>query len=510
MTLSQLSATLPFLLARFRRPLLAAATSTLWLLASTALAQPGAPAEPLDPRPEKRPGMPSSAEAALIFDQPNAYFDDTYQFGEVRHVFPFRNTSQKTVTIEQGLAVAGIGHVEFAPSKVPPGGSGEARVVQPLADKLGESSFRYALVTDEPGVSRYRFSLSGFVESAYDPARPEAVFGEVERGAGALAEIEISSREVLRLDLTESLEVPAWLRVEVGARAGDAGQGFQLKVRLLPEAPLGLVAGTFLLRTNVPNQDRLLVRFRGVVYGDLRPSVNPVGWGAVHLGQSYRESLRLRSRSGRPVEIESVTDTAGQVLVEVQPCPETPEDAACRRLQLEMTVAPTVATGPFGGHLQVKLKGSADVLPIAHSGLVVAPGTPIRNLEIPDATPPTGASALPGAASAQTPPTKARENAAPAAERPSGQAKPVRLHWKAKEGKTVRGYIVYRALAREGPYLRRNARLVPAPKDGKPEHAYEYFDQDVESGRTYYYYVDVIDSSGIKERFSGVLTKRVE
>jgi hypothetical protein len=114
------------------------------------------------------------------------------------------------------------------------------------------------------------------------------------------------------------------------------------------------------------------------------------------------------------------------------------------------------------------------------------------------------------AVSAQTPPRQSGENAAPATERPAGQAKPVRLHWKAKEGKTVRGYIVYRALAREGPYLRRNARIVPVPKDGKPEHAYEYFDQDVESGRTYYYYVDVIDSSGIKERFSGVLTKRVE
>lgn len=388
MTLSPLSATLPVLLARFCRPSIAAFPFTLWLLASSALAQ--TPAEPLDPRPEKRPGMPSSAEPGLVFDRPNDVFDDTYQFGEVRHVFPFRNVGQKTVTIEQGLALAGVGHVEFAPARVPPGGTGEARVVQPLADKLGESSFRYALVTDEPGVSRYRFSLSGFVESAYDPARPEVVFGEVERGAGALAEIEVSSREVLHLELLESLEVPPWLRVEIGERAGDAGQGFQLKVRLLPEAPLGLVAGTLLLRTNVPNQDRVAVRFRGTVYGDVRPSVNPVGWGAMNLGQSYRESLRLRSRSGRPVEIESVTDTAGLVRVEVQPCPETPEDVACRRLQLEMTVAPTLATGPFGGHLHVQLKGSKEILPIAHSGLVVAPGTPIRHLEVPDAMPPTG------------------------------------------------------------------------------------------------------------------------
>lgn len=118
---------------------------------------------------------------------------------------------------------------------------------------------------------------------------------------------------------------------------------------------------------------------------------------------------------------------------------------------------------------------------------------------------------LPVGASAQAPPAPAGERATPAAEKPASQpGKPVRLHWKAKEGKTVRGYIVYRALAREGPYLRRNARIVPVPKDGKPEHAYEYFDSEVESGRTYYYYVDVIDTSGIKERFSGVLTKRVD
>ncbi len=93
----------------------------------------------------------------------------------------------------------------------------------------------------------------------------------------------------------------------------------------------------------------------------------------------------------------------------------------------------------------------------------------------------------------------------------AGAAEPpmAKLHWSAIDGQQCYGYMIYRATDRQGPFLRINRELVPTPADGAREHQYEYLDRDVVPGATYYYYLDFVDKSGIKHRFSGVLSKTV-
>ena len=85
----------------------------------------------------------------------------------------------------------------------------------------------------------------------------------------------------------------------------------------------------------------------------------------------------------------------------------------------------------------------------------------------------------------------------------------VTLRWKATDGDGNYGYLIYRAASRQGPYLRINPQLVHTPADGAKEHSYVYEDAAVKPGETWYYYVDTIDRSGVKRRFSGVLPKTV-
>lgn len=98
-----------------------------------------------------------------------------------------------------------------------------------------------------------------------------------------------------------------------------------------------------------------------------------------------------------------------------------------------------------------------------------------------------------------------------AADEPMAAAEPpqAKLHWSAIDGQHCYGYLVYRATDRQGPFLRLNRELVPTPADGAQEHRYDYVDRDVEPGTTYYYYLDFVDKSGVKHRFSGVLAKTV-
>lgn len=360
---------------RFRFPL----SVTLAVGSFAAGAEP-----PLDLRPEKRQGAISSAEPGLEFLETHALFEDSYQFGELRHVFPFRNQSAKTITVEQSMAVGGDAKVEVVPQVLVPGGTGEARVVQPLGDKLGSTAFRYALITDEPGVARYRFSLSGFVESAYDPEIVRFDFGRVERRAGALAELELSSREVERLEVLKVLDQPSWLELLEIDRASDAGQGLRLRARLRENAPLGRLQAKVQLLTNVSNQERVTVAVGGEVWDDILPNEHPVAFGAVKLGDGGRATLRLRSRSGQAFAIAAASDPDGRVVASHGPCPEAPADTACQRLELEVGRALPATDGPFHGRILVEIVGLAEVLPITYTGLWVNPATPIKQIDIGD------------------------------------------------------------------------------------------------------------------------------
>jgi len=85
------------------------------------------------------------------------------------------------------------------------------------------------------------------------------------------------------------------------------------------------------------------------------------------------------------------------------------------------------------------------------------------------------------------------------------------LSWEARNEDGVYGYLIYRAAAREGPYLRLNEEIVHVAVAGNAgTHRYTYVDTDVQPGRTYFYYLDIVGVDGRKRRFSGVMSKVVE
>jgi hypothetical protein len=369
-----------------QRPLGAA----LWLGLLLGLAGPARAADPPDPRPEKRVGARGTAEPALVFDSPNATFGDVHQFAQVRHVFAFRNGGSIPVTIEQAVSLDGTARVEAMPRVVQPGGNGEVLVVQPIAGKLGQTSFRYALVTGEPGVSRYRFSLSGFTESAFEPEKGMLAFGQVDRAKGASLELELTSREVPRLEIQGFEDLPPWLSLEVAGRQGEDQQGILLTAKLAAKPPLGWQHGTVLLRTNVGSQPLYPLQYAAVILGDLVPSEFTIPFELVEPGSTYSHKIELRSRSGAAIELHRAVDPQGWVKAKWAPCPRAPEDPACRQLEAELTISTLAPTGPFSGRLELTQGKDGEILPLLYQGIVMTPGTPVRRLEVPADSPPGG------------------------------------------------------------------------------------------------------------------------
>lgn len=96
----------------------------------------------------------------------------------------------------------------------------------------------------------------------------------------------------------------------------------------------------------------------------------------------------------------------------------------------------------------------------------------------------------------------------PTATTPTGPL--VTLRWTASKEHGTYGYLVYRAERRDGPFVRVNPTIIRARGVGdEAEAVYVFVDEDVASGRTYHYYLDVITDAGAKQRFSGVLSRTV-
>lgn len=471
-----------------------------------------AAAPQVDPRPEKRPGMVSEVAGALVIDAPRARFDDAYESATVTHRFPFRNRGAKPVVIEQALALAPGGTVEASPRVVPPGGSGEIVVRQSLTDVLGLVTFRYALVTDEPGVSRYRVLLSGFVQSAYEPERAFLDLGGLDCGIGGAGGFELFSREVERLEVVDISGVPDGVRVRVTERAGDAEEGVRIRVELAGGGMLGTRTGRFQIRTNVPQQPTFDIGFRANVFCDLVPAESPVVLGLANEGQEVTHAVELVSRSGRPVKIDRAVDPTEVVNATLVPCGEERDSCVGLRLRID-----SARRGGLNGTVLVYETAAAEPIPLAYTGLVVGAEKVVKKVELADLSegaaesrPPLESRPAPATAADASrdtaPPVVPAAAAPPAAEPVPRQAV---LRWVARDEAEVYGYLVYRSPRREGPYTRVNARVVPVVADGATVHAYELVDRNVEAGATYFYYLDLVTQGGSKKRFSGVVEKRI-
>jgi hypothetical protein len=103
--------------------------------------------------------------------------------------------------------------------------------------------------------------------------------------------------------------------------------------------------------------------------------------------------------------------------------------------------------------------------------------------------------------------------AAPASPTPAA-ASPARvvLSWTARREEGVYGYLVYRSDRREGPFRRISPEIIHV-RDGSEAPgvgSYRFVDEGVEPGRTYYYYLDAVLTTGHKQRLSGVIRKEAE
>lgn len=67
------------------------------------------------------------------------------------------------------------------------------------------------------------------------------------------------------------------------------------------------------------------------------------------------------------------------------------------------------------------------------------------------------------------------------------------------------GYDVYRGTSKDGPFERITADPVPGAGTSDETHRYMYADENIDPYTTYFYYVESISLSGVRETFTPVI-----
>lgn len=385
----------------------------------------------------------------------------------------------------EGMAVAG------APVDVVVPAHGKAYLSASLRIGNTVGAFGYALriETDELGHIERSVRAYGFALSDVDQAKPEINLGVANLSTTLPRKsIALSSNVVSNFHLTAIREKPDWLDAKII-------EGNSLEVTARADAPLGLQDGYVKVGINSPRQKEVWVNVLADVHGDVVPGTNPVDMGLMRYGNQNQFLVRLTSTSGKVFKIGKLElkDIKG----DVQTIPCLPAAENCKMVRI--TISDKQPSGTVKGDLWVDLPDLHQRLPVRLGGIIVA-----KDFKI-------GSIGDQGSSSAVSPVEKPLDLAASIksnieAARTQNEPPPTGsgplLKWSIANGLSVYGFQIFRATEEQGPFSVMTSPPIKAIKSNDTL-TYQWRDTSAELGRTYWYYIGVVNQDGTKQQLSG-------
>lgn len=421
---------------------------------------------------------------------------DRQQFETTTCDISLHNSGDTPITISR--AEAFYKWDSIAPGVVvPPHGAAYLKTTVSLRDRPGFTKHSFRFATSEPGLLAQRAaSVHGFVSTVLDQTLPTLAFGVVKASDGqASKELTLSSREVADFRILGVESKPDYLDVTIGT------DGRSLHAMLKPDTPWGLLHGVVVLKINAPQQPLARVEIEGNLIGEVAPNGNPFAFGLMRTNAKNEFLIRLTSASGKDFKIGSTKLDQVKGKVDVVPC--IPAEKGCRILRV--LIDNKQQAGKLQGKLLVDLPDFKRTLPIEVVGMLLPPQMKVHDLnkELEEKQAAAGTSspveAPEGGLNLKQEIRKVVENAEQVPPPGNGPL----LRWAVANDAAVHGYIIYRADAETGPFLRVNKELIRSM--GEPSSTssnYQWRDTTAVSGHTYWYEIGMEKSSGEKAPLS--------
>jgi hypothetical protein len=447
----------------------------------------------------------TSPRALPHLTMPRCEIGDGYQFTTGDCSVEFRNDGDKPIHISSAGALVDGDSLSPASFTVPPHGAAYAQATVHWKNDVGYTTRIFELQTDEPGQEHRSAEVRGFVSSVLDEARPVLEFGVVDvDGQPATKDLKLASRETPGFRVTNIASAPDYLEVTIDR------DGTTLHARTRKDPPWGLHEADFVKVTlNTPQQTQAWIPVKVDFHGTVVPDSNPFALGLMRKGNKNEYLIRLTSKSNEDFRIGKLEVDKVRGQADVQPC--TPAKAGCKLVHF--TLADDQPTGYVGGAVAVELPDFKRKLDVYIWGMLVGKDTVVRDFA-KEAEKAMAARNAHGESEAD-PSSKGldlkqaiRQGVGVANLTPPAGEGPL-LKWSVAHENLVYGYAVYRSEDQAGPFLRINKdiiRVAPADAGG----VYQWRDTTAVKGKTYWYYIGIVDTTGNKQQLSGPQKKVVQ
>ncbi len=416
-----------------------------------------------------------------------------YLFAEVECAIPLENVGDTPITVSQGEARWPFDHIEQDEIVVPPHGSTVIKATISLHDWVGPATHDFRFHSSEAGQHVRGSSIYGFGLSVLDEPDPKFAFGEVRMDEALPSKtVKLSSREVAGFRVEKVLSHPDWLKVSVDET------GTAVTATVLPSAPWGPVEAKYVkLAINSDKQPQVWVDVEFTGIGEVAAGTNPFSLGLMRTGEDKTRLIRITNRAGKALKLGKLRVEGIEASAEAQPC--IPAKDSCRLINLE--VSDKQRLGQVHGWLYIELPERDRELPVRLNGMLLAKETKIHQWE--DLVAKSG-----NAKSGLTTEKKVdfgealqemtyKEPPPPPGEGPL-------LSWSVAHQARIYGYVIYRAPAEDGPFLRINDHIILKHERGEDRSGkYQWRDVTAKPGETYWYIVGLIFTDGTKKDLTG-------
>lgn len=419
---------------------------------------------------------------------------EVYQFSRVECQIELNNTGDTALTVSGFKPMRSSDTIKQSSVEIPPKGIAHLNAVVVVRNESGLARFQFAFDTDESSHRRRNAEVRGVVVSALDQNAPTLDYGIVNSDSvSEKLSIELTSREIEDFRVLKILEKPQFVDASIGK------DGRTISANYSENAPLGPRQADYVkVSVNTPNQPEAWIRLKAEVRGDVVAASNPYPFGLMRTSDRNERLIRLTSRSDKPFRIGEIDVERVRATVDADEC--MPISQSCKMLRV--LVSKDQPTGQVGGVINVTLPDSDQILPILVWGMLLSPEVKVLDY---DEEASKAQSRQVGSTSAASPAVDLKRALRQAVSVQEPQTIPgdgPLIKWAATNEQMVLGYAIYRSTKESGPFVRLNASTILAEGQDGNESRYAWRDTNAESGRSYWYYIGLINRDGTKAQLA--------
>jgi hypothetical protein len=419
---------------------------------------------------------------------------EVYQTNTGQSTILFSNAGDKPVkiiAIKPSFEMDHVGGFKL-PAIVAPKTSVNIPVTVAVGMEIGSQRHTFAIDTDMAKRPRISVPVRFFALSILDDPSPKIEFGTVNTNESApIRKVALASREVSDFRIERVIESPEFATAKVEP------DGRTLSITAKADASWGVHEGLIRVALNSATQAEAWIEVKANVHGDVIPSSNPIDLGLFR-NANTSFIVQMKSRNGKPVKLGKVSIEGIKAALTKEPCVVATQ--GCAQIKANLTELPTM--GRIVGKMLVELPDYQRVLPIIVYGWYLPESAQTRSLDA--ASEKTHkSSAVPPPLDLKSALQKSTEVALPPPPDPPGNG-PL-LKWQVSNESNVYGYMIYRGDSENGQFLRVNKEIihVDATKGDGVTSTYVWRDDSATPGRTYWYYIGMINRDGSKQQLSG-------